>query len=403
MQSDIVIIGAGHAGGMASILLRKFKYKGSITIIGDETYLPYQRPALSKGFLIGDIIEERLFLKSNSYYDDNKINILTKTIAESIDKEKKIVNLSNGKKVYFQKLILAIGSNVNKLDYKKNSRNLFYLRDIKDSLKIKKQLKKSSHVGIIGSGYIGLEIASAAKKLGKDVSIIEMEDRVMNRAVSLDISKYFQNKHEINGVKFFFNAKAENIDSVNNKIEISIKNRDLMSFDLLTIGIGIKPNTKIAKEAQIKCDNGIIVNEFCQTSSESIFAIGDCTYHPNKIYNRNLRLESVHNAVEQAKTVASYITGNKVPYNQVPWFWTEQYNSKLQIAGIIDQDAKFIVKGSLEDECFSVFCVKNKQLIAIECVNSPSNFMIGKKLIEGKKRIETKFLQDNNFNLKKFL
>lgn len=402
LKSDIVIIGAGHAGGMASIFLRKLKYKGKITIVGDEKYLPYQRPELSKGFLYGNIDESRLFLKKDDFYKKNNIDVILNNSVVSIDKEKKELVLENQRKIEYKTLILATGSSVNKLNLQKNNDVPLYLRDFDDSKYLRRKLNQSNDIGIIGSGYIGLEVAAIANKLGKNVTIFEIENRVMSRTVSEEVADFYRKKHEAAGVSFIFNSQVSAIKK-EAKIKVILNNKDTMEVDLLAVGIGVKPNISIALDAKLVCNDGIVVDQNCITSDESIFAIGDCTKHPNEIYQNNIRLESVHNAVEQAKTLASYIIGKAKPYTQIPWFWTEQYNLKLQIAGIIDKNAEYFFKGSLEKESFSILCVRDEKLIAIESVNNPSDFVIGRKLIENKKKIKTKLISKKNFNMKNLI
>ena len=402
LKSDIVIIGAGHAGGMASIFLRKLKYKGKITIVGDEKYLPYQRPELSKGFLYGNIDESRLFLKKDDFYKKNNIDVILNNSVVSIDKEKKELVLENQRKIEYKTLILATGSSVNKLNLQKNNDVPLYLRDFDDSKYLRRKLNQSNDIGIIGSGYIGLEVAAIANKLGKNVTIFEIENRVMSRTVSEEVADFYRKKHEAAGVSFIFNSQVSAIKK-EAKTKVILNNKDTMEVDLLAVGIGVKPNISIALDAKLVCNDGIVVDQNCITSDESIFAIGDCTKHPNEIYQNNIRLESVHNAVEQAKTSASYIIGKAKPYTQIPWFWTEQYNLKLQIAGIIDKNAEYFFKGSLEKESFSILCVRDEKLIAIESVNNPSDFVIGKKLIESKKKIKTKLISKKNFNMKNLI
>jgi 3-phenylpropionate/trans-cinnamate dioxygenase ferredoxin reductase component len=379
--ADVVIIGAGHSGGMAAIMLRKSKFKGSITIIGDENYPPYQKPPLSKRFLSEKVVKERLFLKKITFFNQNKIDLLLNNSVSKIDRKKQIIILNNNNIVCYKKLIIATGSNALKLNLPSKNNDTLYLRSIEDAEKIKEFMSMSRSIGIIGSGYIGLEVAAIAAKKGLDVCVIERESRLMSRVVCKEISDFYQQKHEKEGVKFILNCSVIDIEKKQDCHVIKFQDNNLIKTEMIVVGIGIKPNIQLAVDAGIQCSNGIFVNKNCLTSDENIFAIGDCTIHPNSIYG-DLRLESVHNAVEQAKTAASFIIGEPKPYEQVPWFWSEQYNIKLQIAGISHEHDEILIKGSLENEKFTVFYLKNNTLIALDAVNSPKEFTIGKKLIE---------------------
>ena len=322
IENGVVIIGAGQAGCMAAIALRQFKYKGTITLIGKENHLPYQRPPLSKGFLMDKIEEESLLLRSMAYYKNRKIKIFKNKTVVNIDRDKKTIILDDQFEQNYQQLILTTGSNLKKLKFSCNTNNLHYLRNIKDALEIKSTLNNKKNIAILGAGYIGLEIAAAAIKKKLEVTVVEMESTVMSRSVCSETSAFFLNKHEKMGVKFKLNTSIRDIKDHNNHKKIIFNDGTIIFSDAVVIGVGIKPNLKLALESGLKCNNGIIVDEHGQTSDKNIFASGDCTNHPNKILNTRLRLESVQNAVEQSKSVAAYITGVEKPYNQVPWFWS---------------------------------------------------------------------------------
>mgnify|MGYP000557212324 FL=1 len=403
MKNDVVIIGAGHAGGMTAISLRQQKYQGSITLIGEEDYLPYQRPALSKGFLAGETEEKSLYLKSQDYFDKNNIRIIRNHKIVDIDRNNKTVILEDRKKIEYEKLVIATGSVVNKLNTSSRETGLYYLRTIGDSLKIRERLRNKNKMAIIGAGYIGLEIASIAIKKNLDVTIMELENEVMSRVVSSEVSNFLQNKHQSEGVEFKLNTSVTDIEDQGKQKRIICSDGSVLSTDLVVIGVGIKPNIELAHSSGLECDNGIIVDDNGQTSDDHIFAVGDCSNHPNNILKQRLRLESVQNAVEQAKSVAAGISGNHRPYHQVPWFWSDQYNIKLQIAGISQHHDRRVIRGSPEEEKFAVFYQKDKCLIAVDAINSPKEFVTGKKLIERQTEIPLELLQDMNFDLKEMV
>ena len=403
MKNDAVIIGAGHAGGMTAISLRQRQYQGSITLIGEENSLPYQRPALSKGFLAGEIEEKRLYLKSQNYFDKNNIHIIRNCKVVAIDRNNKTILLENQKQVGYEKLVIATGSIVNKLKTSSKETDLYYLRTIRDSLKIREKLRSKNKITVIGAGYIGLEIASIATKKNLEVSVLELENRVMGRVVSAEVSDFFQKKHQSEGVEFKFNTSITDIEDRGKQKRIICSDGSFLNTDVVVIGVGIKPNIELAKSSGLKCDNGILVDANGQTSDRHIFAVGDCTNHPNNIFKQRLRLESVQNAVEQAKSIAASIAGSHKPYQEVPWFWSDQYNIKLQIAGISQDHDHRVVRGYPEEEKFAVFYQKEKRLIAVDAINSPKEFMVGKKWIAMQAKIPFELIRNVDVDLKKIV
>jgi len=403
MKNDVVIIGAGHAGGMTAISLRQQKYQGSITLIGNEDFLPYQRPALSKEFLAGNIEEKRLYLKSQNYFDKNNINIILNHKVVSIDRNKKTILLDDQKRIDYKSLVIATGSVLNQLETINRKVDLYYLRTIGDSVKIREKLRNNNKIAIIGAGYIGLEIASIAITKNIGVTILEMEERVMSRVVSPEVSHFFQQKHQSKGVEFKFNTYVNDIESLGKQKRIICNDGSVVDTDFVVVGIGIKPNVELAQNSGLECDNGIIVDETGHTSDRNIFAVGDCSNHPNNIFRSRLRLESVQNAVEQAKSIASNIAGNHKPYQKIPWFWSDQYNIKLQIAGISRNHDSHTIRGLPEEEKFSVFYQKDKRLIAVDAINNSKEFLKGKKLIQMQAEIPPELIQDMDFDLEEII
>ena len=403
MKNDAVIIGAGHAGGMTAISLRQRQYQGSITLIGEENYLPYQRPALSKGFLAGEIEEKRLYLKSQDYFDKNNIRIIRNCKVVAIDRNNKTILLENQKQLGYEKLVIATGSIVNKLKTSSKETDLYYLRTIRDSLKIREKLRSKNKITVIGAGYIGLEIASIATKKNLEVCVLELENRVMGRVVSAEVSDFFQKKHQSEGVEFKFNTSITDIEDRGKQKRIIYSDGSFLNTDFVVIGVGIKPNIELAKSSGLKCDNGILVDANGQTSDPHIFAVGDCSNHPNNIFKQRLRLESVQNAVEQAKSIAASIAGSHKPYQEVPWFWSDQYNIKLQIAGISQDHDHRVIRGYPEEEKFAVFYQKEKRLIAVDAINSPKEFMVGKKWIAMQAKIPFELIRNVDVDLKKIV
>ena len=399
-MENLLIIGAGQSAIQCISTLKKEGYSGSITLVGEEEHLPYQRPPLSKGFLEDSLNKERLYFKKLEFFTENKVQLYLGLSAEKLEIDNQKVYLSDNSELEFDKLVFATGSRVRYLDFPGSElKSIFYLRDLDDAEAIKKDLETSENLVIIGAGYIGLEAAAIAAKKNKKVTIIEMADRVMNRTVDPQISEYYLNLHESYGVKFHFNTSLETINEVSNSLEVVCSDGTEVKADSVLIGAGVVPNIELAEEAGINCDNGIIVNEFGQTNFKNIYACGDCTNHPNKILNKNLRLESVHNAMEQAKTVASSVMNNPIEYNQVPWFWSDQYDHKLQIVGLSGDHDMVTMRGNTNDAKFMLFYTKDEELIAVDAINNPKEFLISRKLVANKVKIKPKVISDLNTNL----
>ena len=399
-MENLLIIGAGQSAIQCISTLKKEGYSGSITLVGEEEHLPYQRPPLSKGFLEDSLNKERLYFKRLEFFTENKVQLYLGLSAEKLEINNQKVYLSDNSVLEFDKLVFATGSRVRYLDFPGSElKSIFYLRDLDDAEAIKKDLETSENLVIIGAGYIGLEAAAIAAKKNKKVTIIEMADRVMNRTVDPQISEYYLNLHESYGVKFHFNTSLETINEVSNSLEVVCSDGTEVKADSVLIGAGVVPNIELAEEAGINCDNGIIVNEFGQTNFKNIYACGDCTNHPNKILNKNLRLESVHNAMEQAKTVASSVMNNPMEYNQVPWFWSDQYDHKLQIVGLSGDHDVVTMRGNTNDAKFMLFYTKDEELIAVDAINNPKEFLISRKLVANKVKIKPKVISDLNTNL----
>ena len=388
-MENLVIVGAGQSAIQCITSLRKEDYPGLITLVGEEEHLPYQRPPLSKGFLEDTVSNERLYFKKLEFFIENKVQLKLGTKAEEIDIENNNIHLSDNTKLSFDKLVFATGSSVRKLDFPgKDLNSIHYLRGLDDALSIKKDLQTSQNIVVIGAGYIGLEVAAIAAKQNKSVTVIEMADRVMNRTVDPQISDYYLNLHQKNGVTFKFNTSLQEIIGTNNPEKVVCSDGSEVAADMVVIGAGIMPNVELAENAGLSCDNGIVVNEFGKTDHADIYACGDCTNHPNKLLNKKIRLESVHNAMEQSKTVASSIINQSIAYNQIPWFWSDQYDHKLQIVGLSGDHDKVIMRGDMSEAKFMLFYTKDEKLIAVDAVNNSKEFLICKKLVANKVTIK---------------
>lgn len=395
---DVLIIGGGQAGSMTAINLRKQKFEGSIAIITEEAHHPYQRPPLSKGFLTGDFKQENLFFKSESYYEKNKIKVFLKSHAVSIEIKKQKVILGSGEEIKYKKLVIATGSKLNKITPEEDEK-IIYLNSMSKAINLKKRLEEHKSIGIIGAGYIGLEVAATAKKMDLKTTLFEAEKRIMQRSASDEIASFIKSYHEKMGVEFKLGSLVQKI-TTEDSLRIVLNDGQISEPDFVVIGVGVQAACDIAQEAGIDCNNGILVDENCLTSEENIYAAGDCVNYYFSRYGSRQRLESVQNAIDQATTVSASIMGAPITYKSIPWFWSDQYDLKIQIAGL-SQDSDLLVTRGNKDDCkFSVCHFKNSRLMAVECVNDQKTFMLGKKLIEAESKITPEAIENVQTNLR---
>ena len=400
MTERTVIAGAGHAAGQVVATLKQLKYSGQIVLVGDEVYLPYQRPPLSKKFLAGAMPAERLHFKPASFYDEPNIEIRLRTRITTIDRDNKSVHTEGGERISYDKLVLALGSRARRLRIDgADLAGVHYLRSIADVDDIRSELNHYRRTVIIGAGYIGLEVAAVMQQQGLDVTVVELADRVMSRVVSPEISDFYQIEHTNQGVKLRLSTSVSAFRGDKRIGSVETTDGEQIPADFVVVGIGIVANTELAASAGLTVDNGIVVNDQCETSDPAVYAVGDCTAHPNAIYNRQLRLESVHNALEQAKTAAANICGKETHYSQVPWFWSDQYDLKLQIAGLSEGYDEIVIRGNPADRSFACLYLKNGQLIATDAVNAPREFVQSKGLIASHAKIDPARLADTDIPL----
>lgn len=381
MPDTVVIAGAGQAAAQAIISLRQGGFDGDIVLIGEEPYLPYQRPPLSKKFLAGELELERLYLRPEAYYQEHKVSVRPGTRVEAINCADRTVR-ANGSDLRYDRLILATGSHVRRVPIPgQNLPEVHYLRTIDDVRGIQTGFTAGRRLVVIGGGYIGLEVAAVAVTAGLKVAVVEIADRVMARVVAPPISRFYTKVHQQAGVEFYLETGVTEIRRAERGVRVICTTGKELPADLVVVGVGILPTTELADDAGLKCSTGIIVDEFCRTSDPYIFAAGDCTNHPNSLLGRRLRLESVHNAQEQGKTAALSILGKPEAYAQIPWFWSDQYDLKLQMTGIAEQYTAMVLRGDPDSRSFAAFYFVGEQLIAVHAVNSPREFMLSKKLI----------------------
>ncbi len=402
-NSDILIVGAGQATGQLLISLKQKKYKGKIKVFADEKYYPYQRPPLSKKYLSGELSYERLFIKQRKFFDELDVEFNLSCRVEKISTNKKKIQTKEGQHNY-KRLVIATGTRPRRISIDSHeSKNIYYLRNIEDAEKIKHSIKQNQSIVIIGGGYIGLEVAATAIKFGCEVTVIEQQDRVMKRVVSKEVSNFFEDYHLSQGVRFIFNDEINSIKRVNNKHEISLSTGKIIHADSILVGIGGIPNTEIAENTDIEINNGISIDSKCRTNINNIFSMGDCTNFWSELYGKKIRLESVQNAIDQAKVLADNIMNIDSSYDSVPWFWSDQYDLKLQIAGLSEGYDETILRGDKKTKSFSCLYLKEGKIIAIDAINRPKDFIQSKVLIQEKRRIDREKASNDDFELKQFI
>ena len=388
MTERVVIVGAGQAGAQVAISLRQLGFAGDIVLLGDEPAPPYQRPPLSKAYLSGEMPLERTLIRSEAYYAKSRIDLRPATPALRILRDRRKVVLDD-QELSYDRLVLATGTRARRLGLPGEDRNgVFYLRTLADAERIRAAVRPGSRAVIIGGGYIGLEVAASLKKLGADVAVLEALERVMNRVVAPPVSAFFAAEHAQHGVAIETGAQVATLEGAQAVERVVCRDGRAVAADLVVIGVGAVANDELARAAGLAVENGIRVDEFGQTSDPAIFAAGDVTHHPNALFSRRLRLESVHNAMAQAKAVAQAIGGQPVPYTDVPWFWSDQYDLKLQIAGVGDPDDELVLRGAPSSRSFAALHLRAGRLVAIDCINRGADFLAAKKLISEQRRVD---------------
>ncbi|MCG8371571.1 MAG: FAD-dependent oxidoreductase [Proteobacteria bacterium] len=395
MSKRIVIAGAGHAAGQVVASLRQHAFDGRIVLVGDEPYLPYQRPPLSKKFLAGEMSVEQLSFKPASFYDDAGVERHLGSTIASIHRDARRLAIDGGEDIGYDKLVLALGSRVRRLRLGGEALDrVHYLRSIDDVDAIRGDMETGRRLVIVGAGYIGLEVAAVARQAGLDVTVVEMADRVMSRVVSPEISDFYQIEHTNRGVRLRLSTGVAGLNGGKRVRSVVTTEGEEIPADLVVIGVGIVPNSELASAAGLEVNDGIVVDDRCRTADPDVFAVGDCTRHPNAIYGRMLRLESVHNALEQAKTAAANLCAKHAAYCQVPWFWSDQYDLKLQIAGLSQDYDDIVIRGNPAERSFSCLYLEEGRLIAVDAINAPRDFIQSKKLIADRAVLRSERLAD---------
>jgi 3-phenylpropionate/trans-cinnamate dioxygenase ferredoxin reductase subunit len=393
----VVIAGAGHAGGAAAAMLRQLGWTGDIVLIGEEPVHPYERPPLSKAWLKGEADHGRLALKPAAFYEGAGIDVRLNTTAEKIDRAAKTVTLHTGEVIRYDHLILALGSRNRKLPLPgMDLENVLELRTLADADRLKAVLGPGRRLAVIGGGYIGLEAAASARGLGADATVIERESRVLARVACPTLSEFFQTYHRGQGVVIETDAQVSALEGKDGTVTgVRLGDGRLVACDAVLVGVGAVANDTIAREAGLDCDGGIVVDLAARTEDPWIYAIGDCTRRPLPLYDRMMRLESVPNALEQARQAAAAICGKPPPTPEVPWFWSDQFDLRLQIAGIPFDATEIVVRGDIAAGKFALFHLAADGTVqAVEAVNAPQEFMGGRRIVQRRKKLTPERISD---------
>ena len=399
MSAPIIVVGAAQAGLQLAESLRAEGYDGPLVVIGDERHPPYQRPPLSKAFLLGEMAQDRLVLRGPEALAAKEIDLITGIAVTKIDRAARTVTLSDGKSLTYRGLALATGSRARTLPLPgADLAGILVLRTIEDSRRIAESIAKASRVVVVGGGFIGLEIAAAASKAGKPVVVIEALERLLARTSTPIISKFFHELHTSHGVDIRLNTQVTGFVGDARVSGVTTADGATHTGDLVVVGVGIIPNAELAQECGIACDRGIIVDDCSRTSDPLIVAAGDCTAR-RTADGTLLRLESVQNAIEQAKSGAAALIGKERPFTAAPWFWSDQYDVRLQMAGLTAGYDSTVVRGSVEERKFSLFYFKGEKLLAVDSVNRAPDHTAARRLLDAGRSPTPEQAGDEKFSL----
>lgn len=400
MADRVVIVGAGQAGSSAAAFLRQFGFEGEITLIGEEPLAPYQRPPLSKAWLKGEANADDLLLRAGSFYSEHDIALRTGVEVTAIDRQARAV-ITAGGPVEYDTLIIATGARPRPLPIPgANLTGVLELRTAADAEALKAQLSPGRRLAVIGAGYIGLEVAASARALGAEVVVIERETRVLGRVACEPLSDFFQAYHEARGVTFELGASVTAFEGEGAVTGVHLADGRSIACDVALVGIGAVPDDALARDAGLACKDGVIVDIEARTSDPAIYAAGDVTWRPLPLYGRDFRLESVPNAIEQGRQAAASIAGRPPPPAEVPWFWSDQYDLKLQIAGLAFDADQLVTRGDAATGMFALFHLRQGRVLAVEAVNAGAEFMGGRLLIASGKPVDPARLADTSISMK---
>lgn len=382
-QDPVVIVGAGHAGVNAAAFLREEGFGEGVVLVSAEQQAPYQRPPLSKAFLKGDATADSLILRGPSFYADQRVALMAGEKVVGLDRAQRRVTLQSGRSLAYRHLVLAMGAMARPAAFSGVELDgVLTLRDLKDAQALRPRMERAERIVVIGAGFIGLEFAATARAKGAHVDVVEFAPRVMGRAVSTPISDFYAAFHSGSGVRLHLGVGVSSLEGSDGRVvAVHLTDGRKLAADLVVVGIGILPKQRLAAIGGLAVLNGVETDALMTTSDPHISAIGDLTSHPNAFAGRRIRLESVQNALDQARVVAKKLVGKPQPYTAVPWFWSDQGPLKLQIAGLADGCDTFVIRGDMDSSAFSTFCFAAGRLRCVESVNKPADHMVARRLL----------------------
>jgi len=400
---NVLIVGTGHGGAQAAAALRQRRFAGTITLVGEEPEPPYERPPLSKEYLSGEREFERMLIRPSTFWAERGISVRTGRRVVAVNPSAHSVRLSDSSAIQYGRLIWAGGGRARRLAC--NGHDLPGVHAVRSRLdvdRLRDELRAAGRVAVIGGGYIGLEAAAVLRKLGKEVCVLEALDRVLARVAGEPLSRFYETQHRAHGVEILLDARVACIEERNGRVGgVRLADGELLRADLVIVGVGIIPNVEPLLEAGACGGNGVEVDEYCRTSLPDIHAIGDCALHPSVFAEgRRIRLESVQNATDMAATVARDITGEPEPYQAVPWFWSNQYDLRLQTVGLSSGHEQTVVRGDIGSRSFSVIYCKGGRVVALDCVNATKDYAQGRALVARAVRADPALLADSAVPLK---
>ena len=403
IKQDVLIVGAGHSGAALAACLRGKKFQGSIMLVGDEPHLPYERPPLSKAALLGADAYEPILLRSADFWNQERIELALGCVVESIEPDSRTARLSDGRSVSYSWCVLATGGRARALECEgADLAGVHRLRNLDDTMRLRAALRQCEKLVVIGAGYIGLEVAASARSLGMQVDVVETRDRVLSRVTSRVVSGFIEARHRAHGVRFHLTRAAASIEGGERVSAVVLDDGTRLAADLVLAGVGIDAETSLAEAAGIACHGGVLVDSAFRSSAPGVLAVGDCARHPNDFADGLWRLESVQHAQDSAAIAASTILGLGSSYHDVPAFWSEQYDLRLQSAGIARDADDLVVRGDTGEGSFSVVYMREGRIIAIDAINAPREFMAARRLIAERVNIDRASLTDAGVSLRAF-
>lgn len=400
---DVLIVGTGHGGAQAAAALRQRRFAGTIMLLGEEPELPYERPPLSKEYLSGEREFERMLIRPPTFWAEREITVRTGRRVVAVNPAEHSVRLADSNTIRYDRLIWAGGGRARRLAC--NGHDLPGVHAVRTRLdvdRLRAELRSAGRVAVIGGGYIGLEAAAVLRKLGKEVCVLEALDRVLARVAGEPLSRFYEMQHRAHGVEILLGARVACIEERDGRVGgVRLADGELLRADLIIVGVGIIPNVEPLIEAGAGGGNGVEVDEYCRTSLPDVYAIGDCALHPSVLAEgRRIRLESVQNATDMAATVARNITGDPEPYRPVPWFWSNQYDLRLQTVGLSGGHEQAVVRGDIGSRSFSVIYCKSGRVLALDCVNATKDYVQGRALVARAVQADPASLADSTVPLK---